>query len=98
VAAWVKKRTRSAVSITARRGSRSAQTPPTTMNDARPRVKAASTIPSPVAPPPIRRTAKASATGISASPIEEPVRPSQSSRNGRSVSGPKRPRPRTLAA
>ncbi len=48
-----------------------------------------------LAPPPIRRTANASATGISASPIDEPVRPSHSSRNGRSVSGPKRPRPRT---
>src|SRR5579862_2087267 len=35
------------------------------------------------------------ATGISESPIAEPVRPSHSSRNCRSLSGPKRPPPTT---
>jgi hypothetical protein len=68
------------------------------MNAARPSVKNASTIPSPVAPPPIRSTAKASATGTSASPTDELVRPSQSRRNGRSVSGPNRSPNRTAAA
>jgi hypothetical protein len=52
-AACTAARTASQASITSRRGSRSAQTPPTTMKPARASVNDASTSPSSAAPPPI---------------------------------------------
>ena len=95
VAASVAKRRRSAETITARRGSRSAQTPPTIVEMPSATVRAPSTAPRPSAPPWIPITANASATGMRESPTDDPVRANQRSLNGRSFSGPKRPTPLT---
>ncbi len=81
--------------ITALRGSRSAQTPPAIVDTPSATVRDARTMPRPTAPPWIPITANASATGISESPTDEPVRAKKSSLKGRSLRGPKRPTPRT---
>jgi hypothetical protein len=86
ISPWTKARTRSAAIITSWRGSRSAQTPPTTRKRTRPPHWLPSTIPRSVAFPNLR-TAKVSATGTTASPTAERVRPRKSNRNGRSRSG-----------
>ena len=80
-------RTPSHASITARRGRRSATTPPTRVNATRATMNAASTPPSAVADRLTERTAKVSATGTSASPTAEETRPSQSRRKRGSRSG-----------
>ena len=86
--AWTAARIPSQASITSRRGSRSAQTPPTTMKLARASVNAARTRPSSAAPPPVWSTANGSATKITESPMAEAVCPSHNSRNCRSWSAP----------
>ena len=80
-------RTASQASITARRGSRSATTPPARVKTTRVSVNAASTPPRAVAERLTESTANASATGMSASPAPEATWPSQSNRNWRSRSG-----------
>jgi hypothetical protein len=79
-------RTRSQATITRCRGSRSDHTPPASVRSTRGTENAANTMPRSAAVPPTSSTAKASATPTSASPIADPVWPSQSIRNGRSES------------
>ena len=85
--AWTTPRTRSQASITARRGRRSATTPPTSVKTTREPSPTASTPPSATVEWPTASTAKAIATGTSASPAAEATRPSQRSLNGRCRSG-----------
>jgi len=84
--ACVAARTRSQATITRWRGRRSDQTPPTRVSTTRGRAKAANTRPRSPAEPVSSRTAKASATPTSESPMAEPVWPIQSRRNWRSES------------
>src|ERR1700687_1914631 len=73
-------RTRSEVSITTCRGSRSAQTPPPREKATRLRGPTARPRPTRVALPPIRKTAKASAIPMRPSPIAEVAWPAHSNR------------------
>ncbi len=94
---WAAKRMRSVVTISARRGSRSAHTPPTSRNATSGIVRAASTMPRSLAEPVCSSTAKASATPTMPSPSSETAWPRNSSRNGRSVSASKRPATQSTA-
>src|SRR6476620_6465445 len=89
VNAWTMARTPSQASITSRRGSRSATTPPTSVNRTRLRRSVARTRPSAVAERLIESTAKASASGMRASPAADAIRPSHKSRKERSAKGAK---------
>ena len=91
IAPWAASRIRSVVTISARRGRRSAHTPPTSRNATSGTVRAASTIPRSVAEPVSSSTANASATPTMPSPRRETAWPRNSSRNGRSLSASKRP-------
>ncbi len=81
-------RTRSQTTMTSCRGSRSATTPPASTRATCATLNEAKTMPRSVAVP-IPSTAKAIATGISASPASDVVWPIQSSRNCGSLSAPK---------
>ena len=83
-AAWTAARPRSDTTITLRRFSRSAHTPAARISTASGSVCAASTSPSCAGVPfSSSRTAKASATGNSASPTTDTAWPANSSRNDR---------------
>ena len=85
-APWLPRRTRSAVSMTARRGSRSAKTPPTSRNATSGAVFAAITQPRSETEPVRSRTANASAIVTIWSPSSETICPVKRSRNSRSRS------------
>jgi hypothetical protein len=91
ITAWTTARTASAPIISARRGSRSAQTPPMTTESMRAPMCAPRTMPRSLAVP-SSSTANESATGTIESPMLESERPSQSRRNSRSPSSPILPR------
>ena len=84
--AWTAMRATSAVSITARRGNRSANTPPTSRKITSGAVFAAITRPRSVGEPVRSSTAHASANGVIASPISDTNWPVKKSRNWRSWS------------
>ena len=85
---WTIARTRSAPIMTARRGSRSAQTPPTSRNTTLGGENAVMTSPRSVPDPLTSSTANASATNDSESPTTDAVRPIHRFRKFRSRSGP----------
>jgi hypothetical protein len=75
IAPWLTKRTTSAATITVRRGSRSATTPPASSRPTSGSIRAASTRPSSDAEPPSPSTANASATLTIPSPSSETACP-----------------------
>ena len=87
---WAPARTRSAPTMSSRRGSRSAQTPPTRRKTTRGSMNAARTKPRSAADPLTARTAKVRATAVSESPAADVVWPIQSRRKLISCRGPKR--------
>jgi hypothetical protein len=84
VAAWMAMRATSAVSITPRRGRRSAKTPPASRKTTSGAVFAAITKPRSRADPVRSSTAQASANGVTASPSSDTSCPVKNSRNSRS--------------
>src|SRR5688500_3425282 len=87
-APWAAAPTRSAATMTTWRGTRSAQTPPTTRKRICGRKLAASTSPRSDGDPVRSTTAKARATGAMVLPSIEIVRPVKSRKKRRSPSGP----------
>ena len=85
IAPWLATRTRSAITITARREARSATTPPSSTLPTRGNTPAASTSPTSEVEPPISSTANASATATIRSPRTDTACPLRRSRNSRTA-------------